>query len=143
MRNGTFTARSISRSGGLLRVSESHALQRRHVSLPSDLRAHSQRKNKVDIAIVSFQTGPDQYVFASDPALVNMIVRMTSPFDDDHPIIKENPFEFNSNLKRLSEFFGFYSHPISSHSNRISGALHLFLNDIPFVDIAIRGHWGN
>ena len=63
--------------GGLLRVSEARDLHRQHLSLPGDLRPHSQRPTDIGIAIARSKTGKDQYAFVSDATLVSIIQRLT------------------------------------------------------------------
>ena len=127
--------------GGLLRISEAEKLRRKNLSLPTDLRAHSQRPADIGIAIDNAKTGPHQYAFVADDTLTRIIHRITDGLSADDHILSTTPKVFNKELKRLSKHFGFESYPISSHSNRIGGALHLFLQDLPAEDIAIRGRW--
>ena len=129
--------------GGLLRVNEAFALSRSHVSIPGELRSHSQRTEDVGIAIVSSKTGPDQYAFISDTDLVKITSRIVSMLPTNSRLFSKSSQSFNEDLKVVSHFFGFSSHPITSHSNRIGGALHLFLQDVPALDIAIRGRWAS
>ena len=114
---------------GLLRVNEPFALPCLHKTLLSHLQPHSLRPDDVGIAIMYSNKGPDQYTFVSDKVLTKFITALLSQVPENSPLFTAPQF-FNVNLISFSRFFCFYSHPISSHSNRIVGAIYL-LQKVP------------
>ena len=127
--------------GGLLRVSEAISLRRDALSLPGDPRPHTLRPNDVGISLDKTKTGNDQYVFIDDQIIVQRIVSLLQDTQLHENILPITNQQFNASLKRASRFFSMDSYPISSHSNRIGGALHLFMSNVPVADIAIKGRW--
>ena len=127
--------------GGLLRVSEALALRRHHISLPSDPRPHDERPSDIGVALDATKTGPDQYVFISDKVIVKLIIRFIEGMENDALVIPLTYHEFSKKMREASLHFDLIRYSITSHSNRIGGALHLFLTDVSAEDIKIRGRW--
>ena len=129
--------------GGLLRISEALQLKRQDISLPGDLRPYSICSNDVGIALHTTKTGPDQYSFIKDRdinKLISLLLQNTQPTESIIPMRDDS---FNAELRSATTFFGLSNLVLSSHSNRIGGALHQFMNGVPVIDISIAGRWSS
>ena len=129
--------------GGLLRVSEARNLKRKDVSLPTDLRTYSIRSQDIEISLHDTKTGPDQYCFISDTIIVKILQSLLQHISPSQPIIPIAYATYSADLTCASTFFGLEDLKITSHCNRIGGALHLFMNKVAVADIAVAGRWAS
>ena len=127
--------------GGLLRIAEALRLQRKDISLPGDQRSYSVRPNDIGISLLRTKMAKNQYVFISDGLIVRIVSKLLQNVEPARKVISENYTSFSKSLADAAKFFGFGKYDISTHSNRIGGALHLFLNNVSAADIAIQGRW--